>query len=200
MINVRDDGDIADAGTQKGSFVIWCVVPLYYAEDELGAVGKKRFVSGRAFRRATTACKARSALAAAIMTAAEARCYGCPALVRELYYRHVPELWDRCVFISAIAILWYWVALNVESWRRDRKVLAFSWLPLRLTADLLLIALGVFWGVVFTTQGRLIHADLELSSPLLAFPVLGLLLAWSLALVFFFGRDLIHCVRERRRA
>ena len=119
------------------------------------------------------------------------------ALVRGLYYRHVPELWDRWVFVSAIAILWYWVALNVESWRRDRKVLAFSRFPLRLTADLLLIALGAFWGFVFAGQGRQIHMDLEFAHPLFVPCVLGLLLAWSLALIFFFGRDLIQCVRDR---
>jgi len=119
---------------------------------------------------------------------------------RAFLFRYLPVLWDRVFFIATVGLLWYWVALNVESWRRDRKVRVFQCLPLRLIVDTFLAALGVFLGCILVVQGRQIHMNLQFSSPLLAPSVLGGLLAWSLTLIFFFGRDLIQCVRERLHA
>ena len=46
------------------------------------------------------------------------------ALPREFYYRHtgIPDLGDRVVLLVGIALLWYWVARNIESWRERRTV------------------------------------------------------------------------------
>jgi hypothetical protein len=117
------------------------------------------------------------------------------ALARAAWFRHLSTLWDNVTLVLAVGILWYWVALNVESWRRDHTVLMFHWAPLRLVSDLLLIAVGVFWGVTFVAETRDVRQPMPLSGWLWGSGFLGPLLAWSLALIFFFGRDLVQCVR-----
>ena len=76
------------------------------------------------------------------------------ALPRALIFRHLSASWDYVVLVLAVGILWYWVALNVESWRRNRAVLGFRWIPLRLAVNLLLIAMGAFWGLTFIVEVR----------------------------------------------
>ena len=123
------------------------------------------------------------------------------ALVRALWFRHASTFGDYLILVLAVGVLWYGVALNVESWRRDRTVLTFRWVPLRLAADLLLIAMGAFWGLTFASEVRdVIFPYRHWSGWLWPSAILGPLFAWSIALIFFFGRDFIHCVRTKKPA
>ena len=118
------------------------------------------------------------------------------------------NLWSHCVsargdsvaLVVAAGVLWYWVALNVESWRRSRSVLGFRWIPLRLAVDLLLVAMGAFWGLVFAAEGRDAlspYLHLHWSGSLWLSGILGPLLAWSVVLIAFFGRDFVLCLRKK---
>jgi hypothetical protein len=125
-------------------------------------------------------------------------CINAPiALPRALWFRHVSTFWDSVVLVLAVGVLWYWVALNIESLRRVGKVLMFRWVPLRLAGDLLLIATGAFSGVRLAPEAR---------RNLMFWPwpwrlSIGVsLLAWSFGLIFFFGRDFIHCLRGMKPA
>jgi hypothetical protein len=122
------------------------------------------------------------------------------ALPRELYYRHtaIPQLYDRVVLLFGIALLWYWVGLNVESWNRRRTVVLFKWLPLRIAADLMLIVLGGFWGFVVINERMWNSLDLTMSPWTRRLCILGPVAAWSLALMFFFGHDFIQAARGRK--
>ncbi len=122
------------------------------------------------------------------------------AIMRVLYYRHVSELWDRVVFVLAVGLLWYWVALSIESWRANRTLVTFSWAPLRLAADLLMLALGAFWGLSLIFQGHQMYLELVAFSSWLWVPgVFASVLAWSLALIYFPIRDFVQRGRARAR-
>jgi hypothetical protein len=116
------------------------------------------------------------------------------ALVRAIWFRYLSAYGDYLALVLAVGALWYWVALNIESLRRNKKVLMFTWVPLRLASDLLLIAMGVFWVIAWVPEAR---------RSMLSWPwmlaVVGSLLAWSVGLIFFFGRDFIACAPVRAR-
>lgn len=69
-------------------------------------------------------------------------------LPRLLWSRFLPGSWDYPILIAAVGLLWFWVALNVNSWRQRRAIYMFSRAPFRIAGDLFLIATGVFWGGV----------------------------------------------------
>jgi hypothetical protein len=102
------------------------------------------------------------------------------------------DLWERVAFVTAVGAVWYWVALNVESWRRRRTILHFTWVPLRLGADLLAIALGACFGLCVVA----VSIVPRVPWPWLI-PVLASLFIWSLGLMTIFGRDLVYCVRRK---
>jgi hypothetical protein len=113
------------------------------------------------------------------------------ALARTLWSHRLPYLWDNVTFVAAIGMFWYWIALNIQSWReRRRTLLLFAWTPLRIGADLLVIAGGVclVWLCLDAMSGP--HV------PWLWFVPTSILI-WSVGPMFFFGRDLIHCVRRK---
>jgi hypothetical protein len=118
------------------------------------------------------------------------------ALPLSFLYRHMIG-WYDAAFFAAIGALWYWVALNICSWRERRVVCMFTWKPLRLMGDLVLVGVGMVWAFVCT------HEVLHGYWPHTPFGWLwdgvcmGFVLAWSLALMFFFGRDLIHCLLRK---
>src|ERR1700691_739984 len=66
------------------------------------------------------------------------------ALVRGFRYWPWPwsPVWDRVLSVASIGALWYWVALNIESWRERGMILQFQWTPLRIGANLLAFPLG----------------------------------------------------------
>jgi hypothetical protein len=123
------------------------------------------------------------------------------ALPRALVFRHLHGLWDPITFTVAIALFWYWVGLNIVSWRERRVAYLFSWRPLRLLTDVMLIGIGVFWIVVCWneidpyTNERLFSARDCLWYALL----LGLPILWGTALISFFGYDCIHSLLRPER-
>ncbi len=60
---------------------------------------------------------------------------------------------DDVVLIFAVGLLWYWVALNIRSWRRRRAVLMFSWRPARFSLDGSLVLYGALFGLVGLSRG-----------------------------------------------
>jgi hypothetical protein len=119
-------------------------------------------------------------------------------LLRALWFRHLSGWHDHALLIVVIGLLWFWVALNITSWQRRKAVRTFSWKPLRLAGDLLPTAVGALLGFVFVMNFpevvRGIKYSRDFTEALWLASEPALFLAWSIALVFFFGRDLIHCV------
>ncbi len=125
------------------------------------------------------------------------------ALPRAFWFRYLPDLWDSLTFIVTIGLLWYWVALNVQSWRARRRVCMFAAIPLRLIGDLIVISIGVFWG--FLSWRELCGSNAPifwLGSPssnwLVIVLCIGFQVAWCAALLAFFGRDFIQGVQRWR--
>jgi hypothetical protein len=119
-------------------------------------------------------------------------------LVQNLRIHYASALEEYVAVVVAVGVLWYWVALNAESWRRNRTVLGFHWIPLRLAVDLLLIAAGAFWGLAFAVEVHEVRSPyLHWSGWLWLSGILGPLLAWSIVLIFFFGRDFVLCLRKK---
>jgi hypothetical protein len=116
------------------------------------------------------------------------------ALVRGLIYRHVPEMFGRFIFVALIGLLWYWVGLNVERWKKSRTVLNFSQATQRLAVDLFLVALGVFLGLV-----PIYGIGLGYGAKWTGAIILGPWFLWSLTLIFFFGWDVVRCIRPARQ-
>ena len=131
------------------------------------------------------------------------------ALARAFWYSHLPYLWDAGTLIVAVGLFWYWVALNIHSWRQRRTPFLFAWRPLRFAGNLLLIAVGVLWGISCVDEVRsIVHVapvwsgtgcfgPLVWSMWLPSIVVAGLHLAWSLVLTLFFGRDVFHCLLRK---
>ena len=61
---------------------------------------------------------------------------------------------DVAMLIVAVGLFWYFVSLNIYSWRSRRTVFMFSRVPLRLLGDALLITAGVILGCWGLTQGH----------------------------------------------
>lgn len=121
------------------------------------------------------------------------------AIPRVLVFRYLPGWWDDITFAAAIAVFWYWVSLNIESWRRGRRVYVFSWMPLRLAADTLVVGIGVMWAYILW-HGRAygLPATDSLTDWLWAIPCVSLPALWSAVLILFFGRDFISAFRTAR--
>ena len=126
------------------------------------------------------------------------------------YDSPVTYWWRVSTLICAVVFLWHWVALNVQAVRRRGTILNFTWRPARFLIDGLLVALGLLLGLLGAGKARVvqylpwftrwIHETgcyapiwLELLSAITAACVL---LCWSFALVFFYGRDFVHCARR----
>jgi len=130
------------------------------------------------------------------------------ALPRALWEPYLPHFWSQAILISAVGLLWSWIAMNVRAWRTRGGILAFSWRPARFLVDTLLVALGLlcglgaargaseaigYWPLVLHRGGCF--------GPIwwyaLSWSIVALiLLGWSFALVFFYGIDFIRCSRR----
>jgi hypothetical protein len=121
------------------------------------------------------------------------------AFLRELYFRHtaIREPYDRLVFLFGIGVLWHWVGRNIESWNKRRTVVLFTWLPLRAAADLTLIGVGGFWAFVVINWRLWANRVLPNSTWIWILSVFTPIALWAVALVFFFGRDLLQIIRGR---
>jgi hypothetical protein len=119
-----------------------------------------------------------------------------PLWVVHTFYPHLPELLDRVVFVSAIGLLWYWVALNFESLFRIRAVFTFSRPTLRVSSDLLLVVVGFLSGLLLLRELLNFHSPLWWSGwDWLCCLFCG---AWFVSLTYFFTRDFIACIRRAK--
>jgi len=118
-------------------------------------------------------------------------------------YLGVPFPWDWAMLTAAVGLFWYWVSLNIQSWRQRRAVLMFSRRWLRIGADVLLILAGLLWALYGVNQIRRAAWSLHGYSCFGPFAWLPeslaacLNLAWALAVVYFFGRDLYFGSKAR---
>jgi hypothetical protein len=123
------------------------------------------------------------------------------AIPRSLVFRYLPGWWDEITLILAIGMLWYWVALTIESWQQSRRVCIFAYLPLRVTGDVIALGLGglLVCGILLghRTLGFPPHSWADW---LLSVPSLCLMILWAAVLIIFFGRDLVDCVLPRATA
>jgi hypothetical protein len=119
------------------------------------------------------------------------------AMPRALVSLYLPGWWDYITLIAVIGLLWYWVALNIDSWRHRRTIFTFSWLPLRLAVDA--VAVGIGGVLTLVSWQSIFHGYLRFSWGRWVWFVtcMGLFLAWAAVLIFCFGRDLLHCILRR---
>ena len=124
------------------------------------------------------------------------------ALPHALLSRHLYGWWDSITFTVAIGLFWYWVAMNIVSWRERRVAHLFSWRPLRILADIVIVGMGVFWIVVCWKE--ISHYPDErlfsVPTPLWYALLLGLSILWGMVLVSFFGYDCILSLPRRTAA
>jgi hypothetical protein len=133
------------------------------------------------------------------------------ALVRAFVLAPLPEVWNRAFFIGSIGLLWYWLVLEYQSWRKRREAFTFTWNPLRVFADLLLIAIGMLCGLYALDNILQLRAFVhgEIVPQLLIFPkkgwgwpwfiaTEGLYFAWFVGLSALFGRDLLLLFRRSK--
>jgi hypothetical protein len=111
-------------------------------------------------------------------------------LLRAFLYRHLPDYWDDVTFILAIGLFWYWIALNILRFREGRSPVMFAWPPLRLFADLLMIASGAFlgWFSIVNGLGFLTWWWFVLCS--------AFYWVWCVVLIVFFGWDFLRCASQ----
>ena len=116
-----------------------------------------------------------------------------PVQLAGTLWRDLEWPWDAVILIAAIGVFWYWVAVNIESWRERRAPFLFAWRPLRIAADLFLIAAGasLMWFGSLTGTFHHIYINLVIQWSWLI---------WSLAFLVIFGRDLIHCLFRKPAA
>jgi hypothetical protein len=115
------------------------------------------------------------------------------AMLRNVWFNYVDIPWSDVMFVASIGLFWYWVGLNINSWQKRRTLLMFTWVPLRVIGDLVLIAFGPYF-IWFLR--RLDVADMPWQWEA---PALACVFCWLLGPAFIFGRDLIHCLRKASR-
>jgi hypothetical protein len=107
------------------------------------------------------------------------------AILRGFWFRYLPSPWDDFLLIPVIGLLWYWVALNIESWRKAKGVLRFKSIHAQIAADALPIVGGLAIAFVCIFNMRR-----SMYSPVffILFETFGFL--WCAFLIFFFSRDM----------
>ena len=109
------------------------------------------------------------------------------AMLRRLWFNYVDNPWDNVMFVASVGVFWCLVGFSIDSWQ---KLLLFTWKPLRVAADLVLIALGPYF---IWFLGRVDVADMPWQWRA---PALAVVFCWLLGTPFIFGRELIHCLRR----
>src|SRR5580692_11518596 len=117
------------------------------------------------------------------------------AIPRSLVFEHLPGWWDYITLVVEIAVFWYWVSLNIESWQQNRRLFLFSWMPLRLVGDTIAIGIGVMWALVLWRGSRYsLPPHLSFRDWLWFVPCACLPILWSAVLILLFGRDFVSCL------
>ena len=122
------------------------------------------------------------------------------AFLRSFYTRHLPEVWDRALFIFAICLFWYWIALNIEQFPAKKTVTTFAIRPVRVLSDVLVMAVGSLVGLSAVSRAWWWIPRMAMPIPewLWRLGALISLLGWCFILLFFFGRDLALCATRRK--
>ena len=118
------------------------------------------------------------------------------ALPRALAFRFLPGWWDDITLVVAIGAFWYWVSLNIESWQQGRRVLMFSWTPLRLVGDTIAVCIGMMLAFVVWDDRAYRLPPLFSFTDWLRFVSSVCAILWSAVLILLFGRDFIHCLLQ----
>lgn len=92
------------------------------------------------------------------------------------------------VFVVCIGVFWYWISLNILSLRNQNRLVLFTWLPLRIAVDLLLMALSP---LMFGFK----HLDIAGMPWPWLIPSLTLFLIWASWPLIVFGCDLLRVAR-----
>jgi hypothetical protein len=113
------------------------------------------------------------------------------AMVRMLWFNYVDDPWDEMLLVASIGVFWYLVGLILDYWQRQDTFLLLTWKPIRVAADLALIALGPYF---IWLLRRVDVADMPWQWEA---PALACVFGWLLGPAFIFGRDLIQCIRSK---
>jgi hypothetical protein len=117
------------------------------------------------------------------------------AMPRALIFRYLPGWRDDITLVLAIAVFWYWVSLNIESWQQSRRLFWFSWTPLRLVGDTIAVGIGVTWALVlWLGRGYSLPPLLSWTDWMWFVPCTCLPILWSAVLILLFGRDFVYCL------
>jgi hypothetical protein len=121
------------------------------------------------------------------------------AVPSALVFRCLPGWWADIALLVAIAVFWCWAALNIESWQQSRRILMFSWTPLRLLGDVIGVGIGVICALVLSRDFVLWRAYgfprvPSLTGWLWFIPCTFLPILWSVVLILSFGRDFVYCL------
>jgi len=117
-----------------------------------------------------------------------------------LLYGRLPPLWFDTVFVVMVGVLWSGVASCVLVYRKRQAVFPPDRAWLRVSADLLLITMGIFLVWVVAEELRdypFMLSPSHLGGWLWFASVCISALLWSVGSVLVFGYDLGNCVRHR---
>jgi hypothetical protein len=115
-----------------------------------------------------------------------------PTWLRGVWFNYVDNPWfDVVIFVASIGVFWYLIGLSADYWPKRNTLLLFTRKPLRVTADLALIALGPYF-VWLVESVDVAHLPWQWKAPAWAS-----VFCWLLGPAFIFGRDLIDCIRHK---
>ncbi len=104
--------------------------------------------------------------------------------------------WELIPLVLTTGLLWHWVALNVASLRNYRELFLFKSLPLRVSANSLLFALGVLLGFVNAESMRGDYLLSLTTGPWWIYVIVLFQVFWPAALILFPGYDLGRLIRH----
>lgn len=117
-----------------------------------------------------------------------------------LLYGRLSTLWFDAVFVLIVGALWYGIAICISIYRKRGIVFPPEPRWLRVPADLLVLAMGVF--LVWAVGAEIRDYPFMLSPSHLGgwfwfAPICVSVLLWSVGSLLVFGYDLAKCVRRR---
>ena len=103
---------------------------------------------------------------------------------------------EMVVFLLGIAFVWYVVGMEIEAGRRGTRAMARFGTPARVFVDVVLFSAGLFFVFLFGVNWRTMHPSLR------SWIDFGIFfyVAWALAFVIPYGRDLIRLAARKQRS